>query len=164
MTNSKVSTMLTWGSSFCCCCRGTNYVYDMRAFNCEPRSNRQCMQYLFNYLFIKQTDDRGKSGGELGRLGRHRPWHVQRQPNTAIGKTATATANGHCKWHCAYVTCAQSDPHFSSYHTWLALPAWLPTSLPFPSHVSLHPLPSLSAFISLPFAPVSRSRLQRWSY
>lgn len=84
----------------------------MRAFNCEPRSNRQCMQYLFNYLFIKQTDDRGKSEGELSRLGRHRPWHVQLQPNTAIGKTATATANGHCKWHCAYVTCAQSEPAY----------------------------------------------------
>lgn len=84
----------------------------MRAFNCEPRSNRQCMQYLFNYLFIKQTDDRGKSRGELGRLGRHRPWHVQLQPNAAIGKTATATANGHCKWHCAYVTCAQSEPAY----------------------------------------------------
>lgn len=60
----------------------------MRAFNCEPRSNRQCIQYLFNYLFIKQTDDRGKSEGELGRLGRHRPWHVQ--PNTAIGNSQRA--------------------------------------------------------------------------
>lgn len=122
--------MLTWGSSFCCCCRGTNYVYDMRAFNCEPRSNRQCMQYLFNYLFIKQTDDRGNSGGEPGRLGRHRPWHVQLQPNAAIGKTATATANGHCKWHCAYVTCAQSEPAYqlvSHLASFASLTAYLPS-------------------------------------
>lgn len=103
----------------------------MRAFNCEPRSNRQCIQYLFNYLFIKQTDDRGKSEGELGRLGRHRPWHVQLQPNAAIGKTATATANGHCKWHCAYVTCAQSEPAYqlvSHLASFASLTAYLTSS------------------------------------
>lgn len=124
----------------------------MRAFNCEPRSNRQCMQYLFNYLFIKQTDDSGKSGGELGRLGRHRPWHVQLQPNTAIGKTATATANGHCKWHCAYVTCAQSEPAYQ-------LVSHLASFASLTAYLTSFSLSRLSPPLYLRSLPSSRCRL-----